>query len=307
MARSVPSSRRGLWLIVGAATLWGTNGVVTQAIYDLSSTNALSVTFLRMAIAALVLMLLCWRLLGRRVWRMKRRDALLMLCMGTMMAASQYCYFAAIAACGVTIATLITICLAPVIVVLLAALFLREHITRKMLLALVCAVVGTALLTGTPSGRETFRNLLVGVCLSLVSATAYAIVILIGRALSSRYHSLQVNATSFGSGALVLLGCSLVAPLVLKYPAVSWLLLLYMGCIPTALAYILFQVGMRSTSATLTSMLTFCEPLTAAILAWLLFGERLSPPGILGALLMLGTIGLLALAESTPGTAQMGE
>lgn len=307
MSRSIHSSnssRRGLWLIVGAAALWGTTGVATQAIYDLSSTNALSVAFSRLAIAALVLLLLCWRMLGKRVWRVKRRDALLMLCMGSMQATSQYCYFAAIPECGITIATLIAICVAPVIVVLFATLFLRERITKKILLALVCALAGTALLTGTPSGKEAFGSLLAGVFLSLIAATAYANVILIGRTLSSRYHSLQINATSFGSGALILLGCSMTTRLVLSYPAESWLLLLYMGCIPTALAYVLFQVGMRSTPATLTSILTFCEPLTAAILAWLLFGERLSLLGILGALLLLGTIGLLALAESRPGTVQ---
>lgn len=304
MARSIHASRRGLWLIMGAATLWGTTGVATQAIYNLSSTNAFSVAFWRLSIAALVLLLLCWRLPGRRVWRVKGRDALLMLCMGVMQAASQYCYFAAIPDCGITTATLITICVAPVIVVLLAALFLRERITRKILLALVCALLGTTLLTGTPSGKEDFSHLLAGVVLSLISAVAYALVILIGRVLSNRYHSLQVNAASFGSGALILLGCSLLTPLTLSYPAEGWLLLLYMGCIPTALAYVLFQVGIRSTPATLTSILTFCEPLTAAILAWLLFGEHLSAPGIVGALLLLGTLGLLALAESLPGTAQ---
>jgi drug/metabolite transporter, DME family len=302
MVRSLYASRRSLWCIVGAATLWGTTGVTTRAIYNLSSTNSLSVAFLRLAIAALVLLLLCWRLLGRRAWRVKGRDALLMLCMGSMQAISQYCYLTAILECGVTIATLIAICVAPVIVVLFATLFLRERMTRKILLALLCALVGTALLTGTPSGKEAFRGLLVGVFLSLAAATAYANVILIGRTLSSRYHSLQINAASFGSGALILLACSLITHLVLSYPVEGWLLLLYMGCIPTALAYLLFQVGMRSTSATLTSILTFCEPLTAAILAWLLFGERLSLLGILGALLLLGTIGLLAFAKSTPGT-----
>jgi drug/metabolite transporter, DME family len=306
MFRSLYSSRRGLWSIVGAATLWGTTGVATQAIYNLSSTNALSVAFARLAIAALVLLLLCWRLLGHRAWRVKSRDALLMLCMGAMQAISQYCYFAAIPECGITIATLIAICVAPVIVVLFATLFLRERITRKILLALVCALVGTSLLTGTPSGKEAIGSLLAGVFLSLLAATAYANVILIGRTLSSRYHSLQINATSFGSGALILLACSRITHLVLSYPAESWLLLLYMGCIPTALAYVLFQVGIRSTPATLTSILTFCEPLTAAILAWILFGERLSLFGILGALLLLGTIGLLALAKSMPEMTQTG-
>jgi DME family drug/metabolite transporter len=70
-----------------------------------------------------------------------------------------------------------------------------------------------------------------------------------------------------------------------------------MGCIPTALAYVLFQAGMHSTPATLTSILTLAEPLTAAILAWLIFRERLSLLGILGALLLLGTIFLLARGD----------
>ena len=302
--RFLRSSHRGVWCIVGAATLWGTTGVATQAIYERSSTNPLSVVFLRLAIAALVLLLLCWRMLGRRMWHVKGRDALLMLGMGLMQAIFQYCYFAAIADCGVTIATLVAICVAPVIVVLFATLFLREPLTLKILLALGCALIGTALLTGTHSGQETFKNLLTGVFLSLISATAYAVIILMGRTLNGRYHSLQINAASFGTGSLILLACSLTTHLVLSYPIESWLLLLYMGCIPTALAYVLFQVGMRSTSATLTSILTFCEPLTAAILAWLFFGERLTLLGILGALLLLGTIGLLARSASTPDVLQ---
>ncbi|HLW03358.1 MAG TPA: EamA family transporter [Ktedonobacterales bacterium] len=308
MDRASLSSRRGLWFIMGAATLWGTTGVVTQAVYDLRPTNALSITFLRLGIAALVLLLLCWRRLGRRLWQVKRRDALLMLCMGAMQATSQYCYFAAIANSGVTIATMVTICLAPVMVVLLAALFLREQVTGRILLALLGALVGTALLTGAPSGQRPFGSLLVGVLLSLISAATYAMVILLARVLSGRYHSLQVNVASFASGALLLLGCSLLTtPLVLSYPAVGWLLLFYMGVVPTALAYMLFQVGLRSTPATLTSILTFCEPLTAAILAWLLFGERLSLLGLLGAALLLGTMLLLALAQPAPVAAQASE
>ncbi len=303
MARSTLSShasRRGLWLIVGAASLWGTTGAATQALYNLSATNALSVAFLRLAVGALVLALLCGRLLGRRIWRVKRRDALLMLGMGAMQATSQYAYFAAIPACGITIATLIAVCVAPVMVVLVARLALGERLTRKILLALCCALVGAALLTGAPAEGEVFGGLLAGALLALLSAATYALVILLGRALSTHYHPFQVNAAAFGSGSLLLLGCALVTPLALRYPAVGWWLVLYLGCIPTALAYVAFQLGMRSTPATLTSILTFCEPLVAAILAWLLFGERLSLLGILGALLLLGTIGLLTFTGPTP-------
>ena len=305
MARSTKSSQRGRWSILAAAALWGTTGVSTQTIYNLSSTNAISVAFSRLVIAAIVLLLLCWRLVGRRMWRVKGRDALLMVFMGIMQAVFQFCYLAAIPECGITIATLIAISVAPVIVVLFASVFMRERVTLKILLALLCALSGTALLTGFPAGKVAFGSLVSGVLLSLTSAAGYAGVILGGRKLSSRYHPLQVNAAAFGVGAVLLFVCALSTRLVLSYPVESWLLVLYMGCIPTALAYVLFQSGMRSTPATLTSILTLCEPLTAAVLAWLLFGERLSPLGIVGALLLLGTILLLARGETAPEVVQV--
>lgn len=294
MPRTKISAYPGAWSILGAAALWGTTGVATQAVYDLSSTNALSLAFLRLAIAALLLMLLCWRLLGRHMWRIERRAALLMLFMGTMQAAFQYCYLAAISKCGVTISTLIALCIAPVMVVLLAALFLHERVTLRTLCALLCALVGTGLLTGAPTRQGSFGDLWLGILLSLISAAGYAGVILGGRVLSRCYHPLQINAAAFSSGAVILWIGLLTTHLVLRYPVQGWLLILYMGCIPTALAYVLFQYGMRSTPATLTSILTLCEPLMAALLAWIFFKEHLDLLGMLGALLLLGTILLLA-------------
>jgi len=301
MSRSInasKSARRGIWSIMGAGTLWGTTGVTTQALYNMSSANAISVAFWRLALAAFILLLLGWRLLGRRMWRVKGRDALLMVFMGVMQAAFQFFYLAALPECGITIATLIALCVAPVIVVLCSALFTREYITPQILLALACALGGTALLTLAPGGAAKFQNLPLGVALALVSAAGYAGTILGGRALSSRYHPLQINVASFAIGSLLLVAASFNMHLVFHYPLQGWLLLLYLGCIPTALAYVLFQSGMRSTSATLTSILTLCEPLTAAILAWIIFGEYLGLAGILGAVLLLGTIFLLARSEA---------
>jgi drug/metabolite transporter, DME family len=300
MFRAITSSRRDLLFIVIASTLWGTTGVATQSIYNTSSANPLSVAFLRLAICALVLVLLGWWQLGRRMWYIKPRDTLLLLSLGAMQALFQFSYLAAIPDCGITVATLIALCVAPVLVVLFSAFVLHERLTRRILLALLCALGGTILLTGTSGVAGNSAHFFTGILFSLLCATSYAGVILIGRTLSHRYHPLQINTAAFGIGALVLLACSLSMHLVLSYTSQDWLLLLYLGSIPTALAYTLFQAGVRSTSATLTSILTLCEPLTAAILAWILFGERLGPLGIVGALLLLGTIILLAQGKSVP-------
>ena len=94
-------------------------------------------------------------------------------------------------------------------------------------------------------------------------------------------------------GTLALLPVLLLEGAQITYPMVSWGLLLYLGVVPTALAYFLFTIGMRTTVATVASLVTLIEPLTAAGLAWLLFDERLGPLALVGAALLLGAVFLL--------------
>lgn len=77
--------------------------------------------------------------------------------------------------------------------------------------------------------------------------------------------------------------------------ATGWPLFLYLGLIPTALAYGLYAVGLRRTPATLAGIVTLLEPLTASTLGVLLFGERLGVAGTFGAFLLLAAISLLVL------------
>ncbi len=96
-------------------------------------------------------------------------------------------------------------------------------------------------------------------------------------------------------GALLLLVCAAATRLVLTYSPTGWLILLFLGIVPTALGYALFQAGMRSIPATLASIITMCEPLTAALLAWLFFHEELGLSGLLGAGLLLGAMTMIVL------------
>jgi DME family drug/metabolite transporter len=288
------AARRGLLLILCAALLWGTVGVTTRALYTLSETNALSIGFFRLAIATPALVLACWCALGRRAFRIAPRDLALMIGIGAAMAFYQVCYFAAIARVGVAVAVLITLCTAPVLIAMLGAVFLRERLTPTTLLALICALAGTAMLVRVAPhevGRrgETF----LGVLLALASSLGYAIIALCSRTLAGRYHPLQPITVGFAAGALLLLPFTLWVGLAVAYSPLGWLLLLHMGLLPTALAYVLFLGGIRHTSATVASIVTLIEPLTSTGLAWLLFGERLGPLGLLGAALLLGAIGLL--------------
>ena len=85
--------------------------------------------------------------------------------------------------------------------------------------------------------------------------------------------------------------------LVLDYPAAGWALLLYLGLVPTAGAYLLYLRGLRTVPATVAATVSLLEPLGSTLLAVLLLGERLSPVGMGGAALLLASMALLFRAQ----------
>ena len=71
-------------------------------------------------------------------------------------------------------------------------------------------------------------------------------------------------------------------------------LILFLGIIPTALAYLLFARGLKRLSAAETATLTLAEPLTATLLGVIVLSEHLRAPAAVGGALILA--GLLVLA-----------
>jgi DME family drug/metabolite transporter len=164
-------------------------------------------------------------------------------------------------------------------------------------IALLSALAGSVLLVGrsTPSGAD--YNLFLGTTFALASAVTYACMILCGRFLASGYHPLQVTAVTFGAGTLLLMLISLGGGMVAVHTSEGWLLVVYLGLVPRAVAYWLFQKGLRSVSATAASIATMLDPLVAALLAWGLFGETLVFTGIFGVMLLILSIVLWSMGK----------
>lgn len=291
-------SRRGLLLIMLAAVLWGTVGISTKAIYRVAAIDPLSIGFFRLAISLPVLFPVCWARQGKKMLQVTRGDLGLMTLIGLMTALYQVCFFAAIARTGVAVATVVTLCTAPVMVAVISVAFTRKRPSRSTLVALVGALSGTAVLVlfqekSQLSGADT-----AGILLALVSALSYGLMTLTSQKLAAHRDPFQSIAISFSIGAAVLFGFA--GGTAATYTPLAWMLLVYLGTVPTALAYVLFFKGMRYTSATAASISTLLEPMVATLLAWLLFGERFTPVGFLGIALLGGSLLLLYLGATAP-------
>jgi drug/metabolite transporter, DME family len=68
------------------------------------------------------------------------------------------------------------------------------------------------------------------------------------------------------------------------------LLLLYLGLVPTAVAYGAYFLGLRHAQPTAAALAIMLEPLTATLLAVGFYGERLGLAGTLGTVLIAGAL-----------------
>ena len=296
-------SRSGIALILLAASLWGTVGLVVKQIYDCSEIPALGAGFFRLTFGLPFALLGCRLMRGSKTMRVSAPDLAMMVLVGLLMAAYLLLYFSAIGLVGVTVATLIALCTAPVITALLSIMLFGDRLSLGFILSLAMSLGGTILLIHRPGLDLGSRELIKGSLLSLAAAQAYSLMVFASKRIPDRYPSLLPSTIMFGAGSLALLPLALGQGALtgLNRPSLAWFL--YLGAVPTALGYGLFFLGVRGVRPQTTAVLTLTEPLAAALLARLLLGERLGPGGLFGAALLLGGVAILFSRgrSQTPG------
>ena len=275
-------------LIVAAALLFGTTGTA-QALA--SAGSPVAVGSARLVVGGTLLALVA--AFRGELKGLPRAVALSAL----GVAAYQLAFFAAVRSTGVAVGTVVTIGSAAILTGTLERLVDRSGASRRWLAATCCAVAGVVLLAVAPGARVDP----LGVALALAAAGGYASYAVLSRRMLRRGCApAGVMGGSFGLAALLLLPV-----LVLAHPVVSGAgvaLALYLGVVPTAVAYLCYAGGLRRVSAAETATLGLVEPLTAAVLGVLVVHEQLRGEAVAGGALVL--LGLLVLTVPLPRAAE---
>ena len=187
----------------------------------------------------------------------------------------------------------------PVLVALLAAIFLNERFTLYLGLGLALAFGGVALIA-TASGGSNGDRSVIGVVLCLVAAVVYSISLVLQKPLVAKLPAIHVTWLACTVGAAVCL--PFVARLVDDTRSASaadvwWVV--YLGVFPTAIAFTTFAYALRSMSASSLGVTTYLVPPITIVMGWLFLSE--TPPGMAyvgGGLALVG----VAVARRKPRT-----
>ncbi|MFG3662155.1 DMT family transporter [Streptomyces sp. NPDC047706] len=299
VASGLPVGRGLLYLIV-AGTAWGTAGAAASLVYRASDMGSVALSFWRCA-AGLLLLLAARQLRPRAVAAPEApaRKALRIGATGLGLAVFQTAYFAAVSATGLAVATVVTLGAGPVLIALGARLTMGERLGRAGVAAVAGALMGLGVLV-LGGGDTAVRPW--GVALALLSAAGYSAMTLLTR-YWGRDGGADASGTTvwaFAVTTLCLLPFALTEGLVphTAEPARLLWLIVYIGAIPTALAYALYFAGAAVVRSATVSVIMLLEPVSAAVLAVTLLGERLTTATLAGTLLMLGSVAGLAVAEA---------
>lgn len=241
----------------------------------------------------LVLLTLIVLATDRSIFRIRWRHLPWFLAMGVIsITLFTLLYFSCQQYCSLAVAAIL-LYTAPTFVVIMSAILWREPVTRRKLLALAVAFLGCAAVSGIFSGglSVTPRGLLLG----LGSGFFYATYSIFGRYALAHYRPLTVTYYTFVFAGLASL---LVAPpmqVTAALAADGRLVLLALGLvvIATVAPYILYTRGLAQVESGKASILASVEPVVAALVGVLAFGEPMNAGVILGLGCILASVYIL--------------
>ena len=186
----------------------------------------------------------------------------------------------------------------PVLIALLAAVFLNERFTLYLGLGLALAFGGVGLISLSMS--EGGDNDVLGVLLCLLSAVVYSISLILQKPLVAKLPAIHVVWLACTVGAVV---CLPFAPTLLSEgadaPVSSILWIVYLGVFPTAIAFTTYAYALRHMSASSLGVTTYLVPPITIVMGVVFLDE--APPGMAyvgGALALVG----VAVARRKPRT-----
>ena len=280
----------GYLFVALAALLWGSLGPVARAAFE-AGVSPLELAFWRASIAGV-----CFaaHAAARRRFRIARGDVVGLVLFAFLGVSFLYwSYLRAVDLGGAALAAVL-LYTAPAWVALGAALWLGERFTSRALAALVLALAGVVLVA-FGGGADT-RVSAAAIAWGLASGLSYAAYYLFGKRYFARYETPTLFLYALPIGALSLLPAVRFAP----KSAAAWGAILFIAVVPTYLAYLLYAHGLRRVEATRAAMVATLEPVVAAVIAYVAWGERLGVAGTIGGALVLGGVLVATTGRGAP-------
>ena len=180
----------------------------------------------------------------------------------------------------------------PIFVVILAAIFLKEKITLKIVLGVLLSLVGVVVISTVGRSDTLLEVKYISGALAVILAAALgAGYTVAGKKMLQRYSalSLTVYVCLLGSLGLIPFISSSLFEEVAAMSLTGWSVVIFLGVFPTVIGYVLWYVALEIKSASEISVYLYFVPVLSTIISYILFRDEITWLFVFGgALVILG-------------------
>jgi len=291
----------GYILIIFAGVLYGSIPIFATLLANLD-VSTMEQIFVRLLLSVIAF-LIFFRSTKKGLPKLEKRDYFHFFLFGLVGIALFFSlYMSAAVMIGVTI-TVLLLYTQPIYTLILSRLILHARIGLWGIAAIVFSMAGIAIIFKIWSMQ--WEKFGLGYIFGLCTGLLYTVYIIFMRVYSRKYNSPTITFWAFLFGLLWLIPLWLVfrilspiaemTALKINLEPNAWLLLLGFTIIPTLLAYLIFNRGMKYVEPHRAGVLVLSEPLSAIIMSLLILGQPIFFTDLLGGALILVSFLLLKL------------
>ncbi|MBM4762071.1 EamA family transporter [Bacillus sp. B15-48] len=282
-------------MIAMAALMWGTIGFFVKGL-SAAGFSAIDIVAIRVGTAA-VLLLLIGFLFYREYLKIKIKHLPLFLGTGLLsIVFFNWCYFTAIEKMNIPVAAAL-LYTSPAFVITLSALFLKEGVNLRKIMAVFGTVVGAAMVAGIHLNQD-LSFPATSIFIGLGAGLGYALYSIFGKVALQSYHPFTLTLYTFLVAAIFLVPSFFASykPTV----QVSGDVIIYavsLGLFPTVMAYFAYSWGLEKVESSQAAIVATIEPVTATFLGIFMFAERITLMQSLGIVFILSSVLLVNISK----------
>lgn len=178
----------------------------------------------------------------------------------------------------------------PAFMIIFGWLILKERLDKIKIFSVLIAILGVIMIVGL---KMTGSNVALGVMLLILTAITWALMSVLIKKVKT-YSSLQITIMSTVVAVVcltpfILSDMSSLTSINFLEPKVIFSLL-YIGAVSTAVAYVMWNKGLKVISASSSGLFYLIQPIVGSFLGWLLLGEQISVGFIIGSAMILASV-----------------
>lgn len=266
-------------------------------------THSLTVAAWRMGLATLILTPVSVTRARRELKTLSTEQRWRALLSGLLLAIHFLCWMTSLSLTSVA-ASVVLVSTHPIFAALGAYLLMGEQLSRRTVISLGIALIGSAVIAVGDAGSE--EHQLLGDFLALLGGISAAGYFVIGRDLRARLSLLGYVYPVYGIAASMLLIVLMTsgAPFLPEH-RITWLWLGLMAVGPQIVGHSALNWALGYLSASFVTLATLGEPIGSILLAWWLLREPPTLWALAGGTLILGGIALASSGERPAGSRRL--